>query len=182
MGSFTNLFGKSPRVVVVEAFAENPESELSVPEIQRISGKNKRSLYAHIEKLLHEGIIIKKRKEGKCQFFGFNPEDPRGEALIFLESMLVKGNLEQQIKKDEGIPFDKPFPYYKYPTIDWIIFPIFKKEKDDIDTVNENLRPIFLIPLPATSLRTTPYIHVETVTQYSLESLEASGSVGGNDI
>lgn len=123
MGSFTNLFGNYPRVVILEAFAENPEYELSVPDLIKITQKSRRTVYMYIEKILEEGIIIEGKKEGKCQYYKFNSNDPRGEAFVFLEYILTKGSLEKEIKRDEEIPLHQPFPSVKYPTVNWRIVP-----------------------------------------------------------
>lgn len=111
MGAFTRLFGKSPRVVLVEAFAENPDDELSVPEIVALTDVSRRAAYMHIQTLVKEGILIKSGKKGKCQYYRFNEVDPRGEALVFLENILILGDLESRIKRDEGIAPEMPFPY-----------------------------------------------------------------------
>lgn len=113
MGTFTGLFGTSPRVAVVEAFAENPDEELSVPEIVAITGVSKRGGYIHTRRLLDEGILVKSGKIGKCQLYKFNKNDPRGDALTFLADVLALGDVESSIKMDEGIPLDQPFPFPK---------------------------------------------------------------------
>lgn len=110
MGTFVKLFGRSPRVAIVEAFSENPDDDLSVPEIVKITGISRRAVYMHVRKMLKEGLIVTSRKVGKGLYFKFNSEDPRGEALAQLESVLTLGNIEQKIRKDEGIPASAPFP------------------------------------------------------------------------
>jgi len=134
MGTFTNLFGKSPRVAVVEAFAENPEVDLSVPEIVRISGVSRRAVYIHVRHLLNEGIIKKNRKSGKCWYYIFNENDPRGEALTYLDSALALGFLEQQIKRDEGISPDAPLTSFIQRKWDWKRIPT---EESSIYSVGE---------------------------------------------
>lgn len=96
---------------MLEAFAENSEDELSVPDIVRTTGVSKRAAYIHVRQLLEEGVLAKSSKRGKCDFYTFDEEDPRGTALTFLESVLVLGRLERQIRIDEAIPFDRQFPY-----------------------------------------------------------------------
>ena len=134
MGSFTNLFGNYPRVVILEAFAENPEYELSVPDLIKITEKSRRTVYMYIEKILEEGIIIEGKKEGKCQYYKFNSNDPRGEAFVYLEYILTKGSLEKEIKRDEEIPLHQPFPSDKYPTVNWKVVPEvkIKTNQDDL--------------------------------------------------
>ncbi len=121
MGAFADFFGTSPRVWVVEAFAENPDDELSVPEIVRITGVSKRAAYMHVRKLVDEGILVESSKRGKCNYYRFNEMDTRGQALTFLERALVLGGLERQIRLDEGIPFKEPFPYRRRERKVWEI-------------------------------------------------------------
>ena len=111
MGAFTDLFGASPRVAVVEAFAENPDDELSVPEIVKIADVSRGAAYTHVRRLLKEGILVESKKAGKCQYYKFNKADVRGESIVFLENILVLGNLESRIKRDEGIMSHEPFPF-----------------------------------------------------------------------
>jgi len=94
MGSLTELLGNSPRVAIIETFAEQPELEFSVPEIVKQTGVSKRGAYLHIAKLLEEGIIAKGKKTGKCQYFRVNEHDRRGEFLGVLESVFTLGRLE----------------------------------------------------------------------------------------
>ena len=117
MSTFTEFFGRSPRVAILEAFSENPDEDLSVPEIITITGISRRAVYMHINKMIKEGLLINSNKIGKCKYFKFNENDPRGEALVYLESVLTLGNIERNIRIDEGIPLDVPFPYI-YRNID----------------------------------------------------------------
>jgi predicted transcriptional regulator len=113
MGTFVKLFGRSPRVAIIEAFSENPDSDLSVPEVVRISGISRRAVYMHVRKMLKEGILIKTKKVGKGLYFKFNSEDPRGEALAYLESVLTLGSIEHNIRRDENTPAGAHIPTVK---------------------------------------------------------------------
>ena len=108
MGSLTDLLGRTPRVAIVEAFAEHPELEFSVPEIVRQTRISKRGVYLHIAKLLEEGLVRKATKLGKCQFYRVNENDRRGELLPILESAFTLGKIEREIKRDRGIPPQEP--------------------------------------------------------------------------
>jgi DNA-binding transcriptional ArsR family regulator len=105
-----NLFGKSPRVAILEAFAEDPDIEFSAPEIARETGVSRRGTYIHIRKLLREGVIVPSRKEGKGWYYRLNQNDRRAEILPYLESVVTLGRIERAIKVDEGIPLDAPLP------------------------------------------------------------------------
>lgn len=111
MGSITSLLGKYPRVAIVEVLSENPDDELSVPEIVEEAGISKRGAYIHVRKLLEEGIIRKSRKEGKCWYYRINENDPRAEILPLLESVFTLGRLEREIKRDQGLAPEEPLPF-----------------------------------------------------------------------
>jgi DNA-binding transcriptional ArsR family regulator len=108
MGSLTDLLGTSPRVAILEAFAEHPELEFSVPEIVRQTGVSKRGVYLHVAKLLEEGVIAKSGKLGKCQYYKVNEHDRRGEFLGILESAFTLGKIEREVKRDYGIRPEEP--------------------------------------------------------------------------
>lgn len=110
MGNLVNLFGKSPRVAILEAFAEDPGIEFSAPEIARETGISRRGAYIHMRKLLREGVIVPSRKEGKGWYYRLNQNDRRAEVLPYLESVVTLGRIERAIKVDEGIPLDAPLP------------------------------------------------------------------------
>lgn len=108
MGSLTDLLGLTPRVAIVEAFAEHPELEFSAPEIVRQTGISKRGVYLHVAKLLEEGLIRKGAKVGKCQYYRVNENDTRGELLEVLESVFTLGKIEREVKRDRGIAPELP--------------------------------------------------------------------------
>jgi len=61
----SELFGDCPQVKIVETFAENHDETLSAPDISRMTGVTKATVYAHINKLLKEKIVKKIKKSGK---------------------------------------------------------------------------------------------------------------------
>jgi len=110
MGILTKLLGASPRVAVVEAFAENSDEVLSVPEIVRITGVSKRAVYIHVRKLLKDGMLVMKDRVGKCDYYQLNKTDPRGKAVVYLADVMAMGQLESEIGRDEGLELGQPFP------------------------------------------------------------------------
>jgi len=110
MGILTKLLGASPRVAVVEAFAENSDEVLSVPEIVRITGVSKRAVYIHVRKLLKDGMLVMKERVGKCDYYQLNKTDPRGKAVVYLADVMAMGQLENEIRRDEGIELGQTFP------------------------------------------------------------------------
>jgi len=117
MGSITDLLGKSPRVAILEAFAEHPELEFSVPEIVEQTGVSKRGAYLHIARLLEDGIITRGEKSGKCQYYKVNEHDRRGEFLTVLESVFTLGKLEREIKRDLQVSPAEPLVRFATPEL-----------------------------------------------------------------
>ncbi len=96
----SELFGNCPQVKIVETFAENNEDILSGPDIARMTGITKATVYAHINKLLKEDIIKKARKVGKTQLYQLNHENPKAKIILMLERFIVSERLGKMIKKE----------------------------------------------------------------------------------
>ena len=96
----SELFGDCPQVNIVETFAENHEDTLSGPEIARMTGVTKATVYAHINRLLKEGIIIKAKKVGKTQLYQLNNDNPKAKIILMLERFIVSERLGKMIKKE----------------------------------------------------------------------------------
>jgi len=99
----SELFGDCAQVKIVETFAENHDETLSGPEISRMTGVTKATVYAHINKLLKEEIIKKAKKVGKTQLYQLNNDNTKAKMILMLERFIVSerlGNLVE--KKDHG--------------------------------------------------------------------------------
>lgn len=98
----SELFGDCPQVKIVETFAENYEDMLSGPEIARMTGVTKATVYAHINKLLKEDIIRKAKKVGKTQLYQFNSDNPKAKIILMLERFIVSERLEKLIEEEKS--------------------------------------------------------------------------------
>jgi biotin operon repressor len=96
----SELFGDCPQVNIVETFAENHEDTLSGPDISRMTGVTKATVYAHINRLLKEGIIIKAKKVGKTQLYQLNNDNPKAKIIVMLERFIVSERLGKMMKKE----------------------------------------------------------------------------------
>jgi len=98
----SELFGDCPQVKIVETFAENHDDSLSGPEISRMTGVTKATVYAHIDKLLKEDIIRKVRKVGKTQLYQLNNDNPKAKIILMLERFIVSERLGKLVEKEKN--------------------------------------------------------------------------------
>ncbi len=98
----SELFGNYPQVKIVETFAENYDDTLSGPDIARMTGVTKATVYAHINKLLKEDIIRKVRKVGKTQLYQLNRENPKAKIILMLERFIVSERLGKLVEEQTG--------------------------------------------------------------------------------
>lgn len=97
----SELFGNCAQVKIVETFAENHDDTLSGPEIARMTGVTKATVYAHINKLLKEDIIRKVKRVGKTQLYQLNSNNPKAKIIVVLERFIVSERLEKLVEKEK---------------------------------------------------------------------------------
>lgn len=96
----SELFGNCPQVKIVETFAENHDETLSAPDISRMTGVTKATVYVHINKLLKEKIIKKSKKVGKTQLYQLNNDNPKSKIILMLERFIVSERLGKLVEKE----------------------------------------------------------------------------------
>ncbi len=107
MGAFSEIFGKVPRVLILEMFSEEPDEELTVKDIIDQTGISKRGAYLIIKKFVNEGLLIESGTRPKKYMLNYN--DLRARTLINAEPLLIMGKLEYELKIDENIPVNMPY-------------------------------------------------------------------------
>ncbi len=112
MGVYSDIFGKVPRVLLLEMFAENPDDELTASDIIEETGISKRETYLLLEKFVKEGLIVS--KDGRPKKYRLNKNDLRAKVLENTESLLIMGKIEAELKIDEHIKLSDPYPEESY--------------------------------------------------------------------
>ncbi len=110
MGAFSDIFGKVPKVLILEMFAENPDDELTVKDVIDQTGVSKRGAYLIIKKFKDTGLLTK--IPGRPEKYMLNHNDLRALTLIKAEPLLIMGKLEYEIKMDDNIPLTMPYQNY----------------------------------------------------------------------
>jgi sugar-specific transcriptional regulator TrmB len=101
MGAFTDIFGKVPRVAILEILAENSDEELTVKDIIDETEVSKREAYSIIRDFIKIGLVLESGKRPKR--YGLNKNDVRAQTLIKAEPLLIMGKLEFELKLDDKL-------------------------------------------------------------------------------
>jgi DNA-binding transcriptional ArsR family regulator len=85
-------------VKIVETFAEHFVHELSAPDISRMTGIVKTTVYRHVKALEKEGIVKKTRRVGNTQLYRLDKENDKARMIVYLETTIVSEELEEVIR------------------------------------------------------------------------------------
>ncbi len=107
MGAFSEIFGKVPKVLILEMFSEEPDEELTVRDVIDQTGISKRGAYLIIKKFVNEGLLVESGTRPKKYMLNYN--DLRARTLINAEPLLIMGKLEYELKVDENIPMNMSY-------------------------------------------------------------------------
>ena len=100
MSVLSELFGNCPQMKIIETFAENYNDKLYAADIVRMTDVHKATVHSHLNKLLSEGLIVKKEKIGNVQLYQLNFDNPKAKMILMLESYIVSERLEKLIIED----------------------------------------------------------------------------------
>ncbi|NOR47273.1 MAG: ArsR family transcriptional regulator [Methanosarcinaceae archaeon] len=100
MSVLSELFGNCPQMKIIETFAENYNDKLYAADIVRMTDVHKATVHSHLNKLLSEGLIVKKEKIGNIQLYQLNFDNPKAKMILMLESYIVSERLEKLILED----------------------------------------------------------------------------------
>lgn len=100
MSVLSEIFGDCPQVKIVETFAENYKDKLYVADIVRMTDVSKVTVNKHIKKLTDEGIVEKKEKVGKIQYYQLNMNNPKAKIILLLERYIVSERLRKLVEND----------------------------------------------------------------------------------
>lgn len=96
----SSIFGECSQVKILEAFAIDPEKMLYLTEIEGMTGITKITIADHINKLLKEGIVEKKEKVGRKQYYQLNKDNHKVQVILSLVKHIKDNHLEELIEKD----------------------------------------------------------------------------------
>lgn len=72
--NFVKFFGRSPFILVVDAFIDNIGSDYSKKEIQELAGISKGSLFKNWRQIEELGLVRVTRRYGKTKLYALNTD------------------------------------------------------------------------------------------------------------
>lgn len=100
MPVLSEIFRDCPQVKILETFAENYNDTLYAADIIRLTDVSKITVNKYITNLLKEGIIERKEKEGRIQFYQLNMNNPKAKVIQRIEEFIASEKLGDLIRKD----------------------------------------------------------------------------------
>ena len=116
MGAFNDLFAPRnkdiPQISVLETVVHYAGTPLTAREIIEMSEVSRRAVYQILVRYVEDGVLVELPPEegGRGKRFGLNPNDVRARLLRILEPLLAIGQLESELKREEGRPQKDSLP------------------------------------------------------------------------
>lgn len=100
---FVKMFGRSPKLRMLDLFLDNPHLDFSKSEIVRELGMSKQTLYKNFGDLEELGIVKVSRKIGRATMYRINAEHPLVKRLdeIVAEVSLQIAEEEAETQAEE---------------------------------------------------------------------------------
>lgn len=79
---FTEVFGNSPRVKLLDFLADHTEFDYTVSQLEELAEISRPTIYKLIEELVADGFIVPTREVGTSHFFRLNTGNPKMVAML----------------------------------------------------------------------------------------------------
>lgn len=90
---FREVIGTCPETKVIEYFCEWNGVDLTITDLARDCSIGRNQAYRVVKGLVKKNIVIKTRKLGRMQFYGFNKDDEISKLFDKLFRQILKNNL-----------------------------------------------------------------------------------------
>ena len=82
---FTEIFGNSPRVRLLDFLADHVDFDYTISQINDFTGISRPTLYKLISKLEADGILAFTREVGDSRFYRMNLDNPRVASMLRMD-------------------------------------------------------------------------------------------------
>ncbi len=90
---FTEIFGGSPRVRLLDFLADHVDFDYTLSQLQRFTGISRPTLYKLVAELEKERLVMFTREVGGSRFFRINMDDPRVVSMLQVDFSRVNEEL-----------------------------------------------------------------------------------------
>jgi len=93
---FTEVFGDSPRVKLLDFLADHVDYDYTISQIQEFTDISRPTIYRLIGELEAEKMILLTREVGASKFYGLNTENEKMIGMLKLEFEAINKSLLEQ--------------------------------------------------------------------------------------
>ena len=79
---FTEIFGDSPRVKLLDFLADHPDFDYTISQLEEFAEVSRPTISKLIEELKHDDFVVPTREIGSSQFFRLNTDNPKMIAML----------------------------------------------------------------------------------------------------
>ncbi|MEK6947595.1 MAG: hypothetical protein AABX32_08385 [Nanoarchaeota archaeon] len=98
---FTELFGESPTIKILDFLLTERELDFSISDMARNAGIGRASLYRIFDDLIRNQIILPTRIIGKSKLYKLNVENPKIKKLVQIDDMLILEELRSKAENQK---------------------------------------------------------------------------------
>lgn len=76
-----DALGDHPRILILTALIDNPDTDLNISQLAKLTGLARSTVYRHIERLCAYRLVEQTRTVGNSPMYAINRESPASEKL-----------------------------------------------------------------------------------------------------
>lgn len=94
---FTEIFGDSPRVKLLDFFANHVDYDYTISQLEEFTGISRPTIYQLIDELEAEKMLALTREVGASRFFRLNAQNEKVIAMLQLDIDAINKSLLEQV-------------------------------------------------------------------------------------
>lgn len=102
--TFTELFGSSPRVKLLDFLADHIDYDYTISEMNEFTAISRPTLYKVVEELVQDGLIVMTRTVGDSRFYRLNLQNPRVISMLQTDFERINAKLGSGMFEGRPIP------------------------------------------------------------------------------
>ncbi len=100
--TFTEVFGASPRVKLLDFFADHLDFDYTISQLNEFTGISRPTLYDLIKELQDDSMVVRTRVVGDSNFYRLNTESSKVVFMLQADFGRINQDLEQMDNKQRA--------------------------------------------------------------------------------